>query len=351
MNSKFLYFLHRTTFEANVSSFPANLSPLCFIEDSNEIWFNNHFFQAGHDSLRVQEMNNIVSVILSESSFNIIPGSESISIRADGNSIIVSSNALTKIDTDDYLEWREGKLYHKEQEITPGSYGPNVNTSGVNNIESYKMTLDKAGHITNIEQRTQTIRDFVEQRQSDSADKNRYVLLAERETDFDDTSFTMKSKGLKFNNLTQTLTSPKIIVSGEENSNVLVVQNGNVVVSNGFIEGKVKGEVEGTATPKIHLSTIPDYGGASLNTYGHVMLVDEINGIPSRSSDNTNLNNKEVTAYAASPYAVYDYFNNHKMQIRAYNDNNTLQTLGDSWQFGQDFKSNNNTIELAWSEL
>jgi hypothetical protein len=89
---------------------------------------------------------------------------------------------------------------------------------------------------------------------------------------------------------------------------ILVIEHGNVIVIDGVIEGKVKGEVEGTATPKIHISDIPDYGGASLHTYGHVMLVDEIPDNPERSSSNTDKMNKNVIALAASPYAVHDYF-------------------------------------------
>jgi hypothetical protein len=44
MTSKFLYFTKRRIFDTLVNSIPAELSPICFIEDSNEIWFNGHFF-------------------------------------------------------------------------------------------------------------------------------------------------------------------------------------------------------------------------------------------------------------------------------------------------------------------
>jgi len=44
MKSKFLYFKKRNIFDALVDSIPEELSPICFIEDSNEIWFNGHFF-------------------------------------------------------------------------------------------------------------------------------------------------------------------------------------------------------------------------------------------------------------------------------------------------------------------
>lgn len=352
MESKFLYFLHRETFDRYVDSFPRNLNPLCFIEDSNEIWFNNHFFQAGHDSLRVQEINNVVSVLLSESNFNIVPGSESITVRAQGNSIIVSSTALTKIDTDDFLEWKDGKLYHKKVNVTPGSYGPRLNETGVYNINTYQITVDEAGHITKIEQRTQTIRDYVEQRQSDTENKDRQILIASKDSEYDDTNVTMKGRNATYNNLTGELKVPKIKVSGQADSNAVVIQNGNVVVSNGYIEGRVKGEVEGTATPKIHLSLVPDYGGASLNTYGHVMLIDEIPDTPERSSDNNDLNNKNIEAKAASPYAVYDYFQRNKMEVKVLNNTaSNLITLGRSWEFSDDFKANvDNKIEIKWTE-
>jgi hypothetical protein len=65
-------------------------------------------------------MNNIVNVSLSEDSFNIVPGSESISIRSQDKNVIISCDALTKINTDDFLEWKDGKLYHKPSGVTKG---------------------------------------------------------------------------------------------------------------------------------------------------------------------------------------------------------------------------------------
>jgi hypothetical protein len=71
-----------------------------------------------------------------------------------------------------------------------------------------------------------------------------------------------------------------------------VIDSGNLIVRNGTIVGKLQGEVTGTATPKIHLSDIPDFGGASTALYGHVRLVDEMPLMPSPSSSNTDKNNK-----------------------------------------------------------
>lgn len=74
----------------------------------------------------------------------------------------------------------------------------------------------------------------------------------------------------------------------------------------GYIIGKLKGDVEGSATPKIHLSLKPEYGGSSLELYGHVKLQDTLNSKPNPSTSNTNINNTEITAIAASPLMVWN---------------------------------------------
>ena len=349
MESKFLYFVKKETFLSVKDTFPANLSPICFIEDTNEIWFNNHYFQAGHESVSISEMNNVVTVSLSENSFNIQPGSESISIRGQGNSIIISCNALTRIDTDDYLEWKDNKLYHAKSGVIAGSYGPTSVIIGASSISTLHIEVDEAGHITKIEKKETQIRDYVEQRQADNANSNRQILLAERGEEQSDTNYARKSTAT-FNNRTGMLVVPKITVSGSSESDVIIVQHGNIKVQDGIIEGKVKGDIEGSATPKIHISDIPDYGGASLNTYGHVKLVDEIGDNPIRSSDNTDKTNKEVIALAASPYAVKDYVEKHKMEVKAYTEEGNEITLGDAWSIGEDFQSNNKKIEIRWKE-
>lgn len=350
MDSKFLYFVKREIFNALYEQFPSNLSPLCFIEDTNEIWFNHHFFQAGHESIRISEMDNIVNVSLSEDSFNIVPGSESISLKSQGNNVIISCDALTRIDTDDYLEWKENRLYHKISGATPGQYGPKVDLFGTNAVPTFQINVDAAGHITSIKEKTTTIRDYVEQRESDSINSDRQLLLAERGEPQDDTNITRKANAT-FNNASGELKVPKMVIEGVEQTNVLVINHGNIIVKDGVIEGKVKGEVEGTATPKIHISDIPDYGGASLHTYGHVMLVDEISDNPSPSSNNTDKTNKNVVALAASPYAVKDYFDRHKMVVTAKNDGLVTIDLGQSWGFGEDFTAKDSKVQIRWKEV
>ena len=351
MTSKFLYFTKRRIFDTLVNSIPAELSPICFIEDSNEIWFNGHFFQAGHESLRVEEMNNTVIVSLSESSFTIVPGSSSIQVRAQDNAIVISSNALTKIDTDDALEWKENRLYHKESGVIQDTYGPiSNNQTGVNIINVPKITFDKKGHATNAVNASVTIRDYVEQRSSDEKDADRQLLLAERDSNTDDTNTTRKGRGLSYNNYTRVLKTGNLEVEGSQSQSV-VVKNGDLIVQNGTIIGKLQGEVTGTATPKIHLSDKPEYGGASTNLYGHVKLVDTINGVPSPSSDNQDINAAGVVAEAASPYLVYNYVRANKFKVGGIAPDNTNVEVKDRIDFTDDFRLQEGRVSIGWTDL
>lgn len=350
MTSKFLYFTKRRTFDALVDFIPEELSPVCFIEDSNEIWFNGHFFQAGHESLRVEEMNNTVIVSLSESSFTLAPGSASIQIKAQDNTIVVSSNALTKIDTDDQLEWKENKLYHKESGITLGTYGPLNSQTGVNILTVPKITFNKQGHATGAENTTLTIRDYVEQRNADEANADRQLLLAESDITASNTNITRKGRGISFNNYTRVLKTPNIEIEGTKDQSI-VVKNGDLVVQNGTIIGKLQGEVTGTATPKIHLSDKPEYGGASKNLYGHVKLVDTINGEPSESSSNQDINASGVVAEAASPYLVYNYVRANRFKAGGINASKTVVEVTDRIDFTDDFVLDGSRVSIGWTEL
>ena len=350
MESKFLYFKKRRTFDSMVEQFPADLSPLCFIEDSNEIWFEHHFFQAGHESLRVDEIDGNIIVSLSDTSFTLIPGSSSIQLKSLDNSIIISSNALTYIDTDDQLEWKDDKLFHKESGIEIGTYGPRSTSTGVNILKIPKITFNKYGHATNAETVDITIRDYVEQRSADESDKDRQLLLSERETNTNDSNITRKGKGLTYNNYTQVLKAGSLELSGSQ-SQSLVIRQGDLIVENGTIVGKLQGEVTGTATPKIHLSETPEYGGASTNTYGHVKLVDTINGIPAPSSNNQNTNASDIEGLAASPYLVYNYVQANKFKVNGINANKQAVELSDRLDFTDDFIIQGNKISIGWTEL
>lgn len=350
MTSKFLYFKKKETFDSLVSSIPEGLSPICFIEDSNEIWFNNHFFQAGHESLSVEEMDNTVIVSLSESSFKIAPGTSNIQIGASNNTITVSSNALTKIDTDDQLEWSNAKLKHKESGVEAGTYGQSAATTGANILDIPKITVNKYGHVTALATNSVTIKDYVEQRKADAENKNRQILLAESTTEENNTNITRKAGGLTYNNSTQTLNVKNIKVDAPANGGI-VVTNGNIEVVNGTFIGKFYGEVTGTATPKIHLSSTPEYGGASTNLYGHVRLVDEISGVPARSSDNSDTTDEGIVAVAASPYLVYNYVNANKFKATGVNASGTKTEVTDELEFTNDFNIDDKKVSISWKEI
>ena len=350
MDSKFLYFKKRRTFDSIVDTIPEDLSPICFIEDSNEIWFEGHFFQAGHESIRIEEMDNTVIVSLSDSHFTLVPGSTSIQIKAQDNAIVISSSALTRIDTDDQLEWKNNVLYHKESGIEIGTYGPQGTTTGANILKIPKITFNKYGHATNAETIDVTIRDYVEQRGSDESDIDRQILLSERSTNTNDVNITRKARGLSYNNYSQLLKAGGIDLSGLPSTS-LIIRQGDLVVQNGTIIGRLQGEVTGTATPKIHLSANPEYGGASKHLYGHVKLVDTITNTPQPSSDNQDQNSNNVVAEAASPYLVYNYVNANKFKVGGINASKKVVESTERIDFTDDFVLQNNQVSIGWLEL
>jgi hypothetical protein len=120
INSKYLYFKKRETFDRMVNTFPQWLSPICFIVDTNEIWFEGHFFQAGYESINVSEMDNTVTVAFTESQFKMVPGAGMSLSAQDNNTIVISCQALTRIDTEGPLEWANNKLKHKESGVEAG---------------------------------------------------------------------------------------------------------------------------------------------------------------------------------------------------------------------------------------
>lgn len=119
------------------------------------------------------------------------------------------------------------------------------------------------------------------------------------EGDSSETNPVRKASGLKYNPSTRILDVEGGIRSGP------VDISGDLQVTNGVIIGNVQGDITGVATPKIHLSDIPEYGGASTELYGHVKVQDAFDGVPSPSSNNTDKSAADiVNGIAASPYLV-----------------------------------------------
>lgn len=307
IDSKFAYIKKKEVFEPLIESIPKGLNPIVFIEDTREMWTCGTYFSIGYPSIEISEVSGSVKVQIGNSFFLMSTAGESISVRkGDGNRIIISSNALSRVDTEPPLEWDAAnrKLLHKESGAVPGSYGQSTNLGNASIFVIPNITVDSTGHITSAENHNIEIRDYVEQLAPSNLMGDRNILLSYNEASNNmDTSQVRKANGLVFNDATQ-----KMTVAGGMNSNGPVnVNHGDLSVLDGYIIGNLKGDVQGQATPKIHLSLKPEYGGASTKLYGHVKLQDILNTKPDPSSSNENINDTNiVAAIAASPLMVWN---------------------------------------------
>lgn len=307
IDSKFAYIKKKEVFEPLIESIPKGLNPIVFIEDTREMWTCGTYFSIGYPSIEISEVSGSVKVQIGNSFFLMSTAGESISVRkGGGNRIIISSNALSRVDTEPPLEWDAAnrKLLHKESGAVPGSYGQPTNLGNASIFVIPNITVDATGHITSAESHNIEIRDYVEQLAPSNLMGDRNILLSYNEASNNmDTSQVRKANGLVFNDATQ-----KMTVAGGMNSNGPVnVNHGDLSVLDGYIIGNLKGDVQGQATPKIHLSLKPEYGGASTKLYGHVKLQDILNTKPDPSSSNENINDTNVVAaIAASPLMVWN---------------------------------------------
>lgn len=307
INSKFAYVKKKETFEPLITTIPKGLNPIVFIEDTREMWTCGTYFSIGYPSIEVSESSGSVKVNIGNSFFLLSTAGESISVRkGDGNRIIISSNALNRIDTEAPLTWdiTNRKLLHMDSGVAPGSYGQSTNLGNASVFVVPNIMVDSTGHITHAQNYNVEIRDYVEQLAPSTLAGNRNVLLSyNADSESMDTSQVRKANGLLFNDSTQRLT----VEGGLDTNGAVFVNHGDLSVLDGYIIGHLKGDVEGEAKPKIHLSNKPEYGGASINLYGHVKLQDVLNNKPEPSSDNENINDTNIAnAIAASPLMVWN---------------------------------------------
>lgn len=307
IDSKVAYVKKRATFETLIPTIPIGLNPIVFIEDTREMWTCGTYFSIGYPNIEVSESGGSVKVEIGNSYFTMSTTGESLSVRkGDGNKIILSSNALTKVDTEAPLEWdiTNKKLLHSTSKVTPGSYGQSSNLGNASTFTIPNIVVDKYGHITSAGNSNIEIRDYVEQIAPTSLIGERNILLSYNEANNNsDSAQVRKARGMTYNDSTQRLRIEK----GIDTFGTINVTHGDMVVVDGYIIGKLKGDVEGEATPKIHLSEKPEYGGSSTKLYGHVLLKD-ILGVtkPNPSSNNTNVSSRDIEAYAASPLMVWN---------------------------------------------
>lgn len=307
IDKKIVYARKKEEFEPLIPTIPEGLNPVVFIEDTREMWTCGTYFSIGYPSIEVSEVSGSVKVQIGNSFFLLTPTGDSISLRkGDGNRIIISSNALNRVDTEPPLKWDASnrKLLHMESGVASGSYGQSTNLGNASVFVVPNFIVDATGHITFAENHNIEIRDYVEQVAPSNQMAERNILLSYSEANNNmDTSQVRKANGLTFNDATQRIT----VAGGMVSDGAVTVNHGDVSVLDGYIIGKLKGDVEGQATPKIHLSLKPEYGGASTKLYGHVKLQDILSRKPDPSSDNENINDTNVVAaIAASPLMVWN---------------------------------------------
>lgn len=307
IDKKIVYARKKEEFEPLIPTIPEGLNPVVFIEDTREMWTCGTYFSIGYPSIEVSEVSGSVKVQIGNSFFLLTPTGDSISLRkGDGNRIIISSNALNRVDTEPPLKWDASnrKLLHMESGVASGSYGQSTNLGNASVFVVPNFIVDATGHITFAENHNIEIRDYVEQVAPSNQMVERNILLSYNEANNNmDTSQVRKANGLTFNDATQRIT----VAGGMVSDGAVTVNHGDVSVLDGYIIGKLKGDVEGQATPKIHLSLKPEYGGASTKLYGHVKLQDILSRKPDPSSDNENINDTNVVAaIAASPLMVWN---------------------------------------------
>lgn len=305
IKSKILYAKTRSGFEKEIPNIPMNLNPVVFIEDTREMWTCGTFFSIGYPGIYVTEDNGAVKVTIGDTYFTLSTTGESLSIRNSGSNIIISSNALAKVDTEYPLKWDvyQKKLLHEVSGVQKGSYGPTAQVGNASVFTVPNFIVDEYGHIIEANSYNISIRDYVEQLSPTETAGYKDVLISYNNSNKSSESAAVrKANGFKFDDATGMV----YIRGGLESDGSMRVTKGDITIDDGYFVGNVKGDVSGSATPKIHLSEIPEYGGASLYLYGHVLLQDLLPEIePNPSSDNKNNLNETVNAYAASPLMVY----------------------------------------------
>ncbi len=316
INNKFVYVKSRSIFESLIDSIPNGLDPIVFIEDSREVWTCGTYFSMNDPDVFITEASGSVNLNIGKKEINISTSGESLSIRKGiGDKIIINSTALTKVNTDLPLKWDNinRRLSHSESGVVEGVYGPTTNIPNASIFSIPYYIVNNTGHVVEAGTKNIEIRDYVEQvRPSDQA-VDRDVLLSYNESNNQtDKSQVRKANGLKYNDGTKVLS----VEGGINTQGTINIKDGDLKVVGGVIIGNVQGDVSGSAIPKIHLSEKPEYGGASKEMYGHVILQDEFLGVPAPSISNTNNSNADVIAIAASPYLVY----NEIEKVKEYSD-------------------------------
>ena len=296
-------------------------------------------YQEGYSIKVSEDLDGAVTVSVGTHSFKIQTTGGGLSVRTQDNTIIFDSNALTSINTEAPLEWtKDRKLIHQDSGVTQGTYGTDSDQTRASVIKIPNIVVDKKGHITNIEDKNVTIRDYVEQLKPDETDnKDKPVLIAY--SGDEQANPVRQADGMTYNSKSGDLKVKGTVDVGGG----IRVNGGDLRIADGFkIYGEIYGDVTGTATPKIHSVKTTEYGAASTNLYGHVLISDELGeSAPLPSNTNSDPNKAElpqgVQVVAASPLMVWNALEKAKKYTREY--------------FSDDFEEKDNKIYLRWEEI
>ena len=119
ITSKFIYAKTKSKFEQELINIPPGLNPIVFIEDTKELWTMGTYFSMGYPSIEIEEITGAVKVSIGNSSFLLETSGSSLSVKKGiGNTIVIGSTALSKVDTELPLVWDNilKKLLHNKVE-------------------------------------------------------------------------------------------------------------------------------------------------------------------------------------------------------------------------------------------
>ena len=203
VNNKFIYARTKDSFLQILPTIPQGLNPIVFIEDSKQIWTCGTYFSMGDVELKVSEIDGSIKVNVGNDSFFLSTSGEALSIRkGDRNSIVITSSALTKLNTDTVLKWDavNKKISHSQTAVKIGKYGPGTNETDVSIITVPNFTVDQYGHLIEAGEVNVKIRDYVNQLAASEDNVYRPVLLSYGEgSDEASTSGVRKANGLEYN--------------------------------------------------------------------------------------------------------------------------------------------------------
>ena len=128
-----------------------------------------------------------------------------------------------------------------------GTYGPTSNSSSVSIIQVPSISVNSTGHIIDIGNKNLQIRDYVQQNQPLDQNGERPILTSYSANKNDETAPVVKAGGLSYNEASGTLAVKGGVIAGGPST-----ITGDLTVESGYIIGKVKGDVEGQAVPKVH---------------------------------------------------------------------------------------------------